>query len=216
MEVEDDDDESPQRRSGLVATIQDSERSVARVDQMLTFDLSKGIDERVSLSEFQVKWSGFLLVQAPGDYVISAHGRGKVEIQINGKPCNQGNSIENATWMKGRPVRMEFGWHPIEIHYSPEGKLGRLGFYWEGPNFGLEPIVSRFLSHEIEVEDAGFARGKELARAYACENCHGVEPADAQSLAAPKLTQLQRNMQRQWLIDSFGRPRGEAQADAPF
>lgn len=198
-----DDDELPEFLPGLVAEFElPSHGTIKRFDQDLQFDWnSAGVDLRAdSKLPIKVNWSGFLESKESGQYKLHVFAAGRVQIRVDGKQVLE-NESDVARWMDSPSIEMKFGRHPIEIAYAGNGVKQQIGLYWSGPQFELEPISHRYLSHRSEVTvDESFDRGMQLSRALRCVACH--EGSDTRSpMPAPSLTYLEGNLRREWIAE---------------
>lgn len=202
-----DDEELSEFLPGLVATVQaDNSQPITRMDADILFDWSKqAVDPRLPIDcDFKTTWRGFLACKDSGKFQLHCFASGKVEIELDGKVVLS-EVATTAQWLKTKPIELKFGEHSLAITYSsqPNSKK-RLGLYWSGPQFELEPIAPRYLSHRRTDHpqsdfDRGELRGELLSRALRCSSCH--EGADTRaSLAAPALTHLSDNLRPEWLV----------------
>ena len=199
--AQDIEDEEPiEYQPGLVATYTDSfGTSIERVDEMAQFDWAKSpVDARLADGPFQVKWSGRLFVMVPGEYRLSLHTNAAAALSVAGK---QVVSAAGDGWNHSPPLELDYGHHPLELTFSGKGDGPKIGLFWQGPQFQLEPITERYLFHDpARSPDETFTRGERLARALRCQACHaGGEVASLPP--APALTTLAGSMSREWMIE---------------
>jgi hypothetical protein len=57
-------------------------------------------------------------------------------------------------WLAAKPVKLEYGYHSLEVAYRKTGPNARIGLYWSGPQFQLEPVPERHLFHEPQAAPA--------------------------------------------------------------
>jgi mono/diheme cytochrome c family protein/cytochrome c553 len=187
---------------GLVARYQvgDAE-SVLRIDESLACDWQAAApDPRLPAGPFSAVWKGRLMSQAPGPYQLRVFAAGgKVALSLGGKKLIEG-ACDKAQWLVAEPVELSFDYHPLEVKFEKTGDTARLGLYWTGPGFVLEPVPERFLFHDrTETVPRDFERGRLLAAALGCEACHGG--ATATTMPAPALDKLAGNIEPAWLIE---------------
>lgn len=200
--AQDDDDELPEFLPGLVAKYQWASGSADRVDADLLFDWNNSTDARLRGRQFEVVWTGYLYAKGNGPFQLSTYLAGKARIVLDGEVLLD-TSAGIAKWIHSQPIDLSFGRKKIEIHYESLSKgNGRLGLYWKGPNFGLEPITPAYLSH---AHDAGvkdhFLIGQSLNRGLRCAACHAKTGTQSSPvLDAPSLTHLQDNLRPSWLV----------------
>ncbi len=201
--AQDDVDAPPEFLPGLICTIQSDGRTVSRVDPDVLFNWqNQAIDLRLPPdAPCTLRWTGFLQSKENGDFQFHVHVGGKVKLRIDGQEILEA-SYPQPKWVSSKALTLSFGRHPIEIEYtSTNDAARRLGVYWSGPQFELEPLVERHLSHPAEqtLTDQ-FAVGAQLNRALRCQSCHaGSDGRDP--LPAPALTHLEDNLRSEWLID---------------
>lgn len=216
--AEDDEDQLPVYKPGLVATYRQGDRfSATRIDDDLEFVWRGGEspDERLAAGPFDVAWRGRLHTLAPGDYRIDAFVQGRFELKINGESVLDVDAAE-PTWHESEVIKLAFGHHPISVSYSRTGGDGVLKLCWSGPQFGVEPIPERALVHEPkESPPTAFEEGRLLVRALRCVACHDV-PGESKPLPAPALTHLEGNLSSDWLVDWLAPKDGAAKTNDPL
>ncbi|MCA9128892.1 MAG: c-type cytochrome [Planctomycetales bacterium] len=188
---------------GLLATYSSGAKSMQRVDPDIAFQVSRQqIDARLPVdSELSVRWEGMLETQ-PGTYILSVFAQGEVAVFLNGREILSERSAA-PKWMKASPVELAFGRHDLRVEHASVGSQMRIGLYWSGDTFQLEPISSSNLSHHAaSTANSDFARGQQLARGLRCVACHAL-PGEVTSnpLAAPALTHLKGNLRPSWLTE---------------
>jgi len=223
QEADDEEDWVPP--AGLWGEYHDASGHVAfRVDRRIAFDWNKSRpDERLSAGPFAVKWQGQLETSLTGVFKLFAHAEGHVRITLAGKQILDSN-VDSAAWLQAEPIQLEFGSYPIVVEYRRTGQQGRLSLFWEGPDFELEPLSGRRLTHEpIGTPDKkptvdNFERGRRLTRALRCAACHDLA-AESVSLAAPAIDKLPGHLSRSWLnqwLTHAERPQPTQNSHAPM
>jgi len=206
-EEDDDEDELPDLRPGLVARYIGAD-GVARVrrDEALQFAWGEQPpDARLAPGPFAATWSGRLFTIAPGEYRLHVYAAGKVKLKLAGKTLLDA-AADEPRWLAAEPIALEYGYHALEVEYRKTGAAARIGLYWSGPQFQLEPVPKRHLFHEPQAApDERFAEGQLLARALRCGACHEV-PGERPPLSAPALKRLAGNISRDWLIERLQHP----------
>jgi cytochrome c551/c552 len=186
-----------------------------RADRELQFVWHDEIpDLRVSMGPFSAGWIGRLFTIASGKYQLHVYAAGTVRIKLDGRQVLDAKA-ETPRWLDATPVDLQYGYHPLEIEYQFAGKASRLGLYWSGPQFQLEPVPDRHLFHEPKQSpDDRFEQGQLLARALRCGACHET-PQEQPALLAPSLTRLAGNLSQAWMVEWLSmpsdRPAGKAQ-----
>ena len=200
---DDGEDELPEFLPGLVATLDLPKIGrVTRLDHDVLFDWSEtSVDYRVaSQSPIKVRWTGYLECKDNGQFRIHVYAAGRITVRIDNRAILKSDS-ESPGWLDSLPLEMKFGRYPIELEYEGNGSRRQIGLFWSGPQFELEPISHRYLSHRFEnAIDDSFERGALLSRALRCSACH--EGNDVREpLTAPALTCLDGNLNRDWLVE---------------
>lgn len=208
---EDEEDAVPALAAGLVARYTAADgRTCLRRDQSVQFaGHDRPPDERLPPGEFSAEWRGSVLAMAPGQYRFYLHACGTAELKIAGRQVLK-TQAQQPRWFESQPIELDYGHHPLQISYRTAGNAARLGLYWSGPRFELEPVPAQALWHQ-PADDPGdrFERGGELWRALRCANCHRDGAKDERpepekllpATMAPDLTRLSGNVSRRWLVD---------------
>lgn len=193
-----EDDES---RPGLIGHYRgDDERTFKRVDSRIAFAWGEQTpDRRLPGKDFEVDWSGYLMSQTPGKYRLSAWVDGDLRIELAGKVVLEARA-EEAGWFESDVLDLPFDFHPFTVRYRKTSRRARLVLYWSGPQFQLEPIGGRYLSHDSpETPDLKLERGMHLVRALRCVACHEI-PSEPEVLAGPSLAHLEGTLRYEWLV----------------
>ncbi|HEY5313988.1 MAG TPA: PA14 domain-containing protein, partial [Pirellulales bacterium] len=159
---DDDDDELPDYRPGLVATYQATGgKPIVRRDVDVQFvwrDASP--DPRIHPGPLKARWQGRLFTMSPGKYQLHVYAQGKVRLRIAGKTCFD-QTLEKPKWITSESLTLDYGYHPLELDFEKTGSEARIGLYWSGPQFQLEPLTERNLVHEpAHAPDESFERGR--------------------------------------------------------
>lgn len=201
----------PSRLPGLIAQFETpTGQTVRRVDLLLQHQWQnlRDLDERLDGSaHVKIDWQGALEAKADGRYQLHVFVAGKFRLSLNGEAIAEGESADGA-WFASREIELPFGYYALALEYSGPAR-GKLGLYWQGPGFQLEPISERYLSHaSSETASDDFERGRLLARALRCAACHAADSLP-KPIAAPALTRLDGNLDRQWLQAWLTSAKGE-------
>ncbi|MGY8769214.1 MAG: c-type cytochrome [Pirellulales bacterium] len=186
--------------TGLIGHYQAPTRTECkRVDSQIAFVWDgNSPDPRIDSGMFKAKWTGFLLSKARGPYTLQVYAQGKVRIQLEGQVLLDATA-DKPQWLTAKTVELQFDWHPIVIEFEKRSDAARLGLFWEGPNFQLEPVSSAYLFHDVDESFVDpFERGKQLISALRCTGCHQIE-GQADAFAAPALDKLSGNISEPWL-----------------
>jgi glucose/arabinose dehydrogenase/cbb3-type cytochrome oxidase cytochrome c subunit len=195
------DDEDNPYAAGLVATFAgvDGAKHIRLVDGLSHVWNDAPPDRRLAAGPFTATFSGRLWTQAPGIYRLHVYCAGGVRLTLNGKLLLDAHAAEPG-WLAAEPIELPFGFHPLEVEYRRTIEPARIGLFWEGPQFGFEPVASRWLLHDREQSPAqDFERGEQLVRGLRCAGCHEL-PGEPEHLAVPALSSLSGNLSREWLI----------------
>ncbi|MCB9940918.1 MAG: c-type cytochrome [Planctomycetaceae bacterium] len=201
-QVEDDE-----FRSGLIGRYSDQTgNSFLRRDE--TISISPGnvpIDRRLEGDSLRIRWTGFLMSQALGDYRLHVYGTGDVQITLDGESVLRANS-ETPQWSVSDPLPLQFDFHPLEVNYDRNDAGDGIRLFWSGPQFQLEPIGSRYLFHEpAQTPDASIERGELMVRALRCAACHQI-PGESHAANAPSLAHVEGNLHSDWIVDWLANP----------
>jgi mono/diheme cytochrome c family protein len=210
--AQDDEEDVPRYAPGLVAEYQGNEGSRAlRIDAEVAFAWEGAApDERLAHGPFTATWRGRLFTIVPGAYRLHLFASGDVRVRLSNQVLAEGRAGDAAGpgWIDSPPIELEYGYHPLEIEYR-RGIVGRIGLYWSGPQFPLEPVPVRHLFHEPSAAPGNeFEEGRMLARALRCGACHAL-PGGESPLAAADLSRLPGQIDRGWLIDWLSAPPAE-------
>lgn len=196
-----DDDENPYR-SGLIARYVGSDGvEHTRLEEQVSFSWGDTPpDRRVPAGSFQATFQGHLLIQTPGKHRLRAFTAGKVRLTLDGEPRLE-HSSRQANWLDSEWIDLPFGYHRLEVEYRRTDEAARIALFWEGPQFGLEPLAARWLFHEKQVAaHDGSAIGQRWVRALRCAACHDIA-GEPPALPAPALDRLAGNISRSWLVN---------------
>jgi len=188
-------------QNGLLATYRDSETGeVTRVEDGLALNWQDRLpDARLSGDSFSARLQGYVLIRSAGDYRFFLYTQGKVRLEINGEVMLEQARVEPG-WVTSQSVELDFGWQPLEIHFQKTAPSARLGVFWSGPTFQLEPLTRRHLFHDSDkAPEDHFEEGRQLVHALRCQACHQV-PGLPPALAAPSLLQAKGTLQADWMV----------------
>ena len=200
--------QSAETMPGLVAHITLPDGSnVARVDPICDWQWNNPheYDQRLSIIQAtnHIVWRGAVDVKASGKYQLALFASGgNVTVSLDGQPLLSGRTVQPEL-LKGPEQELSLGYHAIEIDYSGSEPAGQAKLVWRGPGFQWEPLNERYLTHAADQHPGDqFERGQLLARGLRCDACHGTGPNElaATPLAAPDLTALKGNLDRDWLV----------------
>ncbi len=136
----------------------------------------------------------------PGSYQLHVFAAGSVRLQLEDQTLLDAQSPQGA-WLEAKPVELTYGYHRLTIEYTPVAGDARIGLYWSGPQFQLEPIPARHLFHlPADSPSRVFEQGQLLVRALRCEACHQL-PHASTALTAPALDRVRDNLESAWITD---------------
>lgn len=210
-----DEDEPPEYLPGLIAEYSSPGTTLTRVDPDIAFDWSeRAPDLRLDPDgEFGVRWSGYLQVKENGSFELRLHACGRVEVSVAGQQVLAAE-VEEPQWMECTPVDLRFGRHALEIKFRKTNAQPRLGLFWSGPGFALEPISPAAFFHDFDqTPDTSFEIGQTLSRGLRCAACHEFAGADV-PLPAPALRHLQDNLRPSWLVERLSRSKADGRTTA--
>ena len=142
----DDDPDAP--TPGLVGSFMPrgtNEPAAARVVADVASRWGHGSpDARVPAEGFQGRYTGMLLVQAPGTYRFFARTDGSVRLTLAGRVVLE----ESGGSVRSSPSELPAGFAPLVLEYQHGAGEAYLAIDWEGPAFAREPLPARLLYHE--------------------------------------------------------------------
>jgi mono/diheme cytochrome c family protein/glucose/arabinose dehydrogenase len=201
--------------AGLRAEYTAATKTVTRIDTALRFSWKdEPADPRLLLGDFTARWTGKLLVVAPGVHTFHLFvAGGEARLTLDGKLLIE-RDVAEPQWLDTAALDLDYGHHTIEITFSRHGLAAQLGLYWSGARFQLERIPERYLFHDPQPSaDEQFTQGRRLARGLRCANCHEL-PDVMPAPLAPSLERLAGNISRAWLMDWIGGRRAHPSADS--
>ena len=197
---EDEDEFWSEYQSGVIAQyVGDNGEPITRIDDQVSMIWQdRAPDPRIPPGSFRVKWTGRLKVWTPGEYRFRFFAAGRVQLKVADKLLLTASS-DHLAWMDSKPIELEFGYLPLEIEYEKTSSEARIGFFWSGPKFRLEPVASHWLYHDTEMSfQDHFQNGQSLVRALRCAACHEFSGAQART-PGPALDQLSKNISSTWI-----------------
>ncbi|MCA9134817.1 MAG: c-type cytochrome, partial [Planctomycetales bacterium] len=196
------DDEPPEYMPGLIADYQSPTGRAQRVDHDISFAWGDAApDTRLQPgSDFSATWNGYLQVKENGSFQLSLFACGQVTVTLGGEQVLSAQAAE-PQWLQCAARELQFGRHELQIEFRKTHPAARLGLYWSGPSFALEPVSPSFLLHATEESpDHSYQLGASLSRGLRCAACHETA-VPGEPLAAPSLAHLQDNLRPSWLLN---------------
>lgn len=196
-----DDDEPENLAPGLVAEFWPDAAPAAAIARVVP-DLvgrwgSTSPDVRIPANDFNVRWSGFLLIQSPGKHRFHARTDGTVRLKIGDRVVLSGPG-ETTT---GEPVELSAGFTSLVLEYRHARGDAHVALDWQGPTFRREPIPARLLFHDAAKGNSEnlFEQGRQLADRLGCANCHSVLDLPRRPGLGPPLDDAGFAIKRSWL-----------------
>ena len=189
------DDEPEEPAPGVLVTFAasiDAKPLAPRVVADLTGDWGDGApDPRVPADGFVARWSGFVLIQAPGDYRFFPRTDGAILVRVAGDAL-----------APGAAVALKPGFRPIALEYRHQRGEAFAALDWEGPSFAREPVPARLLFHDQQAERPvdRFEAGRRAADRYGCANCHALLDLSPRRHLGPALADAARTLDSKWLV----------------
>lgn len=213
-----EDDESRDRRPGLIATYQapagEKKIVVERAGELPALMLRPGEapDPRLPPQNWSAAWRGYLEIRLPGKHRFFARSSGDLEIRINGQPALSGAANPQAD-LAGTTVALEFGRQPIEVRFTQRGEGAELKLFWESEDFSREPLPEFVPVHLESQRPAAdlFARGRLAVEEHSCTSCHlpGGESPMSHAVVkrpGPRLSDAGGRLNAAWIYDWLGDP----------
>jgi mono/diheme cytochrome c family protein len=158
-------------------------------------------------SQMALRFSGFLRIDAPGEYTFTTWSDDGSKLWIDGKPVVDNDGVHAPSAKSGQPVRLEKGMHEIVAGVFNAGGGVELDVEIEGAGLGRQTILPLLsLSSEAPKKPAAAsgetaflfdndlaAKGREAFIRVGCASCHEMAkakpPAD-ELIAPPSLAEL--------------------------
>ena len=153
-------------RAGLVAvytSLEDRNVTLTRVDNQPALAWGHGSPHpRLPQGPLEVTWSGLLLVKDAAPLTFEAFVGGEVTVQVDGVTVLKGRGDSERSRIQGQALDRPGGLYRLRIHYRTlAGVAARLQIRWQGPSFGLEPILPWNFKHLVsELPAAAKVEGK--------------------------------------------------------
>ena len=199
---EDDEEEISETTPGIIAEYQDANGKIfRRIDERVSYRWGESTpDPRMTEGSFEGTWKGLLQTSASGDYLFHFYIEGSVELFINEKPILS-KTTSQPEWISSSPLELSWGEQKVEVRYKKTSKNAQIAFFWEGPDFELEPVAAHWLTYPTDQSPSNdFNRGKLLVRALRCSACHQLSMNEI-PINAPDLNHLNGNIKKSWMID---------------
>ncbi len=185
---------------GLILQFGDTDARIA--DQVALFvPEGRPASSFTGPGELKADWQGTLNLEARSRLIFSLEGTGQATLAVDGETL----CAEIGTPSERK--RLSSGKHDITIKYrGPEKGAARLRLFWEGRDFGREPIPASAFSHETTTalldKNVQLQTGHRLIKTHGCQNCH----ADKSKPQAPSLEDIGKRLEPSWLADWIANP----------
>jgi mono/diheme cytochrome c family protein len=216
---------------GVCVTFQQDNASDARIARLIALAVARDTRPTPILAPgpFTATFTGEINLKLRGEYTFTAHGRGAIEITVNGEPALSARGDDLAQ-QSGKAVKLKKGANAIIAKYSaPESGDAELRLYWAERKSPAEPVSPLLLTHDPAAGNDALKQaltlrqGRELAANLRCIQCHqpagllqqvGVENAMPElAIDAPNLEDVGSRLEPQWLARWISDPRS-VRADA--
>ena len=169
---------------GPIRSLADLEHAeLARTGPATSFALEEPGRGRGSAMRF----SGWLHVEQPGEYMFFLNVSGASRLSLDGDWLTGDESWETGSVAETRKVRLDAGAHQLLVDYVQRGSQPpALKLEWQAPGSAREPIPAQRLSSEHDfvptptafpVDQVKAARGQALYAKLNCAACHESQPA---------------------------------------
>jgi len=178
---------------GLILQFGDTDTRIAR-QVALYVPEGQPASQFANPGQLKALWQGSLNLEARSRLIFTLEGTGQATLSVDGEVlCTEiGTPSERK--------RLSSGKHDIEVKYSsPEKGAAWLRLFWEGRDFGREPIPAAAFSHEqsgaLLAKQGQLETGHRLIKEHGCRNCHGGN----HNPQAPSLEDIGKRLETSWL-----------------
>jgi cytochrome c2 len=190
-------------------------RRFERVDADLQFAWhTASPDSRILPKEFEVLWTGKLLVRAEGKYRLHLYVLGAASVVVDGRTVVEGER-DSVGWLDGAETQLDFGERDVVVTFRKTQPQATVRLFWSArDSFPIEPIPPQVLFHdEARTDLKRLERGGELFSSLRCNRCH-VREHDLPSPPGPDLARVATDLNRDWLVQWLQRSRAHALPEA--
>jgi mono/diheme cytochrome c family protein len=128
---------------------------------------------------FSVTWEGYLNLEFKGEHFLTATGKGKLRVTVNGAETLAAEG--DLSKARGKLLEFKRGDNAIVVRYeSPAEGDAEVQLRWASEEFRPEPIPLKQVSHKptAALETAqNLRKGRELAATRRCFACHQADVA---------------------------------------
>ena len=163
---------------------------------------------------FTAEWQGLIHLDLRDRFIFQAELNGSLKLEINGKPVMEATGTGEMTEPTKR-IRLNSRSNTLKaIFTSPNEGDAFFRIYWSTPDYGNEPIPSKYLKHafsESLATGALLRRGRTLAAEHRCFKCH-VPDASGEGMLeltmdAPSFEGIGSRLDVEWIVDWLLNPK---------
>jgi cytochrome c551/c552 len=178
---------------GLILQFGDADARIAR-QVALYVPEGQPASQFATPGQLKALWQGTLNLEARSRLIFTLEGTGQATLTVDGELL----CAEIGTPSERK--RMGSGRHAIKIQYTgPTEGHSQLRLFWEGRDFGREPIPAAAFSHEqtgaLLAKQGQLETGHRLIKEHRCQNCHDANHKPE----APSLEDLGKRLETSWL-----------------
>ncbi|MBI5761850.1 MAG: c-type cytochrome, partial [Planctomycetales bacterium] len=167
-------------------------------------------DSRILPKEFEVLWTGKLLVRAEGKYRLHLYVLGAASVVVDGRTVIEGER-ETTGWLDGAETQLDFGERDLVVTFRKTQPQATVRLFWSArDSFPIEPIPPQVLFHnESRTDLKRLERGSDLYSSLRCNRCH-VRENDLPSPPGPDLARVATDLNRDWFTKWLVNPAATA------
>jgi mono/diheme cytochrome c family protein len=150
----------------------------------------------------QVKatFEGVLTLEARSRLVFTLEGTGEAALSIDDEV------LCDAIGKPSESERLGSGEHAIKIDYTgPAEGASRLRLFWQGRDFGREPVPASVFSHNASdallSNKSQLRYGHQLTEQHRCASCHGDQSSTGAASLAGAVTRFETAWLTRWIAD---------------
>ncbi|MFP6873758.1 MAG: hypothetical protein VCA55_09645 [Verrucomicrobiales bacterium] len=185
---------------GLILQFGDADSRIAR-QVALYVPEGRPASQFTNPGQLKALWQGTLNLEARSRLIFTLEGTGQATLTVDGEVlCTEiGTPSERKRLGSGR--------HAIQIQYKgPTEGHSQLRLFWEGRDFGREPIPATAFSHAqtgtLLARQGQPRAGHRLIKKHGCRNCHGGN----HNPEAPSLEDIGKRLEPSWLAHWIENP----------
>ncbi len=185
---------------GLILQFGDADARIAR-QVALYVPEGQPASQFAKPGQLKALWQGPLNLEARSRLIVTLEGTGQATLTVDGEVlCTEiGTPSERK--------RLGSGGHALKIQYKgPSEGHSQLRLFWEGRDFGREPVPATAFSHAqtgtLPARQGQLRAGHRLIKKHRCQNCH----SDHWKPEAPSLEDLGKRLETSWLAHWIENP----------